>query len=226
MLIHRVCLSSLGKTRNHSELLLRILIAKLFPVSRFLLFRPDCHLSNSHDHEDERAQAEAHEEHTHPCNRFEHVVGTCDQVESESFWNTTLGASSTAQASQRQVCREVAQLSNDVKRQCGKNDQGICQCRGGSVGLVGPESNVCTSQKPVVRRILENVGERHGRATEAVDIECFQLALEKVCSDHEARKRLCCRRRTCIREKVWSKEVDQGVNKQRSSVLDDEYQLP
>ena len=59
-----------------------------------------------------------------------------------------------------------------------------------------------------------------------MNIKRLQLALEEVCGDQYARKCLSGRRWTGIWKEIWSEEVDQWVDEQRSGVLNDKDQLP
>lgn len=80
---------------------------------------------------------------------------------------------------------EIAELANDVPRECCIRDGRIAWCGCGGGRRIG---NVCdqqASQHPVVAAILEDVEGGHGGIAEAVDEDGFEFAFEEVEGDHE-----------------------------------------
>lgn len=89
-------------------------------------------------------------------------------------------ATAAAEIAQHDVRVQISNLADDVEQNCGIGDVGVRWPGGWSGRPVGPEGDVCASEKPVMGRVFENVQERHGGGGESVDKERFELAFDEV----------------------------------------------
>ena len=224
---------------QHGEPPLLIAPPKLAPVPRLLLPRPDRHLRDSDPGEDHGAPAAIRGPDAEPRQCLKEVVGAGDRHEAEHSTGgyAPLPAAVAAQPPERQVRGEVTELADGVQRERkGGEPRERRVVRGGARGggRVRAQGYVGPGEEPVVRRVLENVGEGHRGGGEAMNEERLELTLEEVEGYHGQRESLRCSRGREGRiargrmgvVKVGAEEVDEWVEEEGPEVFDYEDCAP
>lgn len=96
------------------------------------------------------------------------------------MWNAPLCAAAATEIAQDDVRVQIPDFADDVEQECDIGDVGVGRPGGWSGGPVGPEGDVCATEKPVVGRVFEDVQEGHAGGGESVDEESFKLAFDEV----------------------------------------------
>jgi len=168
-----------------------------------------------------------------PADGLEEVVGARQKTEAISLGNSTDASTFRSESTESEMGAEIGNLCEDP-------DEGACQeevfvvaqrtfdgRRAGSVfGTVDIKGKKETAQKVIMRRIPEDVHERHGTMREAMHKYCFQFTLEEVKKDqgiHELLDRAVLD--LLAVEEFWE-VVNQWVNEERATIFNQEYCPP
>lgn len=175
---------------QHDKPLPRIFGSELFSVLCFLLPGPSSHLDNCHQHEKHSTPTPTYKGEPSPTQGLEHVIRTCDQIEPQTRWNPTFGASSGAKIAQSYMIAQIPQLSQHKQVQAGIREQRATVRSRGRRRTVDPVCHVETGQQPVMSRVLEDVEGWHGGCAESMHEYGLKLTLAKMDQYEGQRQRL------------------------------------
>mmetsp|Transcript_9847 Transcript_9847/g.26804 ORF Transcript_9847/g.26804 Transcript_9847/m.26804 type:complete len:256 (-) Transcript_9847:441-1208(-) len=170
----------------HPVLFLSILPIERPPQPRMLAHRPLQHLPCPDDREDPGRRRLRSNSEQNPPGNLRGVVGTRHILEQEPLWDHVLGRPRRAKVGQDHVALVVCKLTH----QCQPQAHERLRQRRRRIQRVVDEVCHIQCKQPVVRAVLDQVEQRHGRVRKLVHIECLVNPLGIVETPVEASQRL------------------------------------
>ena len=199
-----------------------------------LLDRPESHLNRGYDGEEEGAEGQGQDSHSDPREHLEEIVRAAHELECRAVRDLAHTRSLGAQVHQDHVALQVKELSRGPRSDNRRDECGVVAQRAGDRSgakrrRVYAQGQEDARKAPVVRRVLEDVEQRHSAVREAVHPDRLSLALDKVEQDKHKGRGLNMRhgKRTAkVTPDMRRSKVHNGVDDEGTGVFDEEHGAP